>query len=181
MKTIVLESIGTGLVGHTIYPMFVDNKLDLDSPTDVLENDPICFDSEGLLSDMSIQDRVLFYNGLRSDENDLFEYPHLLPLGVQAILDKASEMVESGEFETAVSQWILPRLEQCGWTADIGMDGMVYDLRPILCDQLVLLEKIMNKYDDPNNVGYFRGVVDGVNHSWKALQNIYDDYMDGIK
>ncbi len=51
---------------------------------------------------------------------------------------------------------------------------------------LDVLEAIMQKYsrmahsrNEPNM--YFTGVADGINHSWKFIQGIYDDYMDGVE
>jgi hypothetical protein len=47
-----------------------------------------------------------------------------------------------------------------------------------------LFEKVMNKYELKSNIGkdsiYFSGVTDGINHCYKIINGISDDYLDDI-
>jgi len=38
------------------------------------------------------------------------------------------------------------------------------------------IETIMTKYSKSNNMDYFVGVVDGLNHAYKLINEIDDDY-----
>lgn len=43
-----------------------------------------------------------------------------------------------------------------------------------------LLETLMKKYEN-NGSEYSNGVVDGLNHAYKVVNGISDDYLSGIK
>ncbi len=44
-----------------------------------------------------------------------------------------------------------------------------------------LLEALMNKYQNVKINGYYGGVVDGLNHAYKIVNGIDDDYLSDIK
>ena len=41
------------------------------------------------------------------------------------------------------------------------------------------LDKLIKKYENMDGE-YFDGVVDGINHCYKLISGVYDDYADGI-
>lgn len=59
---------------------------------------------------------------------DLFDTPEVLPLEVQAILDKYSEM--DNTYETCGN--LVDELEQVGYTCEFGLDASPYDLRKVI-------------------------------------------------
>ena len=58
---------------------------------------------------------------------DLFDTPEVLPLEVQAILDKYSEM--DNTYETCGN--LVDELEQVGYTCEFGLDASPYELQKI--------------------------------------------------
>jgi hypothetical protein len=58
---------------------------------------------------------------------DLFSTPELLPLEVQAILDK----YEESDFNYESCGNLVDELEEVGYTCDYGLDATPFDLRLI--------------------------------------------------
>lgn len=56
---------------------------------------------------------------------DMFEQYELLPIEVQAILDKYSE--KENDYENCSN--LVDELEQVGWTCDYGLDAEPFNLR----------------------------------------------------
>jgi hypothetical protein len=56
---------------------------------------------------------------------DMFEQYKLLPIEVQAILDKYSE--KENDYENCSN--LVDELEQVGWTCDYGLDAEPFNLR----------------------------------------------------
>lgn len=59
---------------------------------------------------------------------DLFEYPELLPLEVQDVINKFSE----SENDYADCAKLVEELNDVGYTCDYGLDAEPYNLRKIL-------------------------------------------------
>ena len=70
--------------------------------------------------------------------NDLFSTPELLPLEVQAILDK----YEESDFSYESCGNLVAELEEVGYTCDYGLDATPYDLRKVLSKKEFALNQI---------------------------------------
>jgi hypothetical protein len=64
-----------------------------------------------------------------SEETDLFETPELIPLNVQAILERYTEDGDELSYEQLAAMHA--EVETVGYTFDYYLDAVPYNLRPL--------------------------------------------------